>query len=292
VKREETYYQILGLLPDAEDIVIKAAYRVLAQRYHPDKNVGDPVAAERMAEINEAYEVLSDPVKKSEYDEKIKDRQSDFDSTFSGGPDTDAFNMGSEDDWKYASSYFPEIEKIRHQLLTLNHSLALAYQVLLLEHKTFNQAADIAKTLKKNFLTRYFGESDLLRNYAEKCIMEGRRDVALELNKAVRILGGSLHPKELLAQIEDRFNPDGGFARRREKLQRLTKFEYQLRTFRELSVAHSAIEFMGGKTIVTGLVRKLFQTDIDGQKCAFDNDGHYVDFVLTTIRQRLSNLES
>jgi molecular chaperone DnaJ len=37
-----TFYQILGVQPDAEDVVIKAAYRALSQRYHPDKWAGDP----------------------------------------------------------------------------------------------------------------------------------------------------------------------------------------------------------------------------------------------------------
>ncbi len=52
-------YVVLGILPDAEDVVIKAAYRALAQRYHPDRWVGDAAEAhQRMTRINEAYEVL------------------------------------------------------------------------------------------------------------------------------------------------------------------------------------------------------------------------------------------
>ena len=55
------YYAILGVTPQAEDVVIKAAFRALAQRYHPDKFSGSADDAHRkMAEINEAYEVLSD----------------------------------------------------------------------------------------------------------------------------------------------------------------------------------------------------------------------------------------
>ena len=52
-----TYYQILGVAADAEDIVIKAAYRSLSQKYHPDRWQGDPkVAQERMSMINRAYD--------------------------------------------------------------------------------------------------------------------------------------------------------------------------------------------------------------------------------------------
>ena len=64
------YYRILGVLDDAEDIIIKAAYRALAQRYHPDKWSGNQAqATKRMAEINEAYSVLSNAVEKKKYDE-------------------------------------------------------------------------------------------------------------------------------------------------------------------------------------------------------------------------------
>jgi DnaJ-class molecular chaperone len=63
------FYRILGVDPSSEDIVIRAAYRVLAQRYHPDKRSGkDTCALERMQEINEAYAVLSDQGCRREYD--------------------------------------------------------------------------------------------------------------------------------------------------------------------------------------------------------------------------------
>ena len=62
-------YQILGVLEDAEDIVIRAAYKALAQKYHPDKWTGDKItASERMKLINDAYTILSDPIKRKEYD--------------------------------------------------------------------------------------------------------------------------------------------------------------------------------------------------------------------------------
>ena len=62
---DKDYYRILGVLDDAEDIIIRAAYKALAQRYHPDKWLGSPEEANRrMAEINEAYSVLSDPIKR------------------------------------------------------------------------------------------------------------------------------------------------------------------------------------------------------------------------------------
>ena len=62
------YYKILGVNKDADENEIKKAYRKLAIKYHPDKNLGNKEAEEKFKEINEAYEVLSDKDKRSKYD--------------------------------------------------------------------------------------------------------------------------------------------------------------------------------------------------------------------------------
>src|SRR2546423_9306121 len=62
------YYQTLGVSRTASEKEIKSAYRRLARQYHPDVNK-DPKATDRFKLINEAYEVLSDPKKRSKYDQ-------------------------------------------------------------------------------------------------------------------------------------------------------------------------------------------------------------------------------
>ncbi len=63
------YYQILGVPRNASANDIKGAYRKLAMQYHPDRNPGDKQAEERFKEMNEAYQVLSDPQKRARYDQ-------------------------------------------------------------------------------------------------------------------------------------------------------------------------------------------------------------------------------
>lgn len=63
------YYKILGVGRNADQKEVRKAYRRLARQYHPDVNPGDRSAQERFKEINEAYEVLSDPEKRQKYDQ-------------------------------------------------------------------------------------------------------------------------------------------------------------------------------------------------------------------------------
>ncbi|CAB1240523.1 molecular chaperone DnaJ [Clostridium sp. MT-14] len=66
---KKDYYEILGLKKGASDDEIKRAFRKLALKYHPDRNQGNREAEEKFKEINEAYQVLSDPQRKAQYDQ-------------------------------------------------------------------------------------------------------------------------------------------------------------------------------------------------------------------------------
>src|SRR3954453_15474223 len=66
---EKDYYKALGVAKDAPAAEIKKVYRKLARELHPDKNPGDAKAEARFKEVSEAYDVLSDPEKRKEYDE-------------------------------------------------------------------------------------------------------------------------------------------------------------------------------------------------------------------------------
>lgn len=66
------HYEILEVSPVASPEVIRAAYRSLMQRYHPDRNPGDAVAAERASRVVQAYEVLSDAARRAAYDRQLQ----------------------------------------------------------------------------------------------------------------------------------------------------------------------------------------------------------------------------
>jgi molecular chaperone DnaJ len=86
------YYSILGIQKTASPEEIKKAYRKLAIKYHPDKTGNDPASSEKFKEITEAYDTLSDPDKKTKYDNPVSgwapfngmDDIFGFDGVFSG----------------------------------------------------------------------------------------------------------------------------------------------------------------------------------------------------------------
>lgn len=71
MQKEENYYELLGVSRDATSEEIKKAYHRQARQYHPDVNPDDKEAAEKFKQINQAYEILFDPMQRSLYDRQL-----------------------------------------------------------------------------------------------------------------------------------------------------------------------------------------------------------------------------
>src|ERR1700687_1529904 len=84
------YYELLGVPRKASTKDIRASYRKLARKYHPDLNPGDKASEEKFKQIQEAYDVLSDPKKKQMYDQL-----GFYAENYHGGPQPGA--QGDED---------------------------------------------------------------------------------------------------------------------------------------------------------------------------------------------------
>lgn len=138
---KEDYYQILGVPRNASQKDIKKAYYQLAKKYHPDTNKDDPKAKEKFSQLAEAYEVLSDEVKRKQYDAY---GSAGFDpgagssgqSYWRGGPTVDPEELFRKIFGEFSSSSFGDFQGVFDQP-----------QEYIME-LTFNQAA---KGVNKEF---------------------------------------------------------------------------------------------------------------------------------------------
>src|SRR5215831_1186634 len=117
------YYETLGVTREAKEEEIKKSYRKLARKYHPDLNPNNKQAEDRFKEIQEAYEVLSDPEKRSKYDALGANWKSgsdftpppnwqgnfDFNEVFGGGRGMGGFSQGGFSQGGSFSDFFESL---------------------------------------------------------------------------------------------------------------------------------------------------------------------------------------
>lgn len=201
-------YAVLGVLPDAEEVVVTAAYRALAQRYHPDKWEGDAGEAHgRMSRINAAYAVLGDRVKRAAYDRtRSHGSQAEFQpDDEQSGAFTSALSE-TEEKWTLACSIYPDLKILRSRLAGISTSLAFALVVVLLETKAFAQRQTISTHLEEAFLQRYFGTNPKILEYATSLVLAGEKAAAKALNRLIDVLGSDVDPKLIIDRIESEFH--------------------------------------------------------------------------------------
>nr|XP_004652281.1 dnaJ homolog subfamily A member 3, mitochondrial isoform X2 [Jaculus jaculus] len=138
---KDDYYQILGVPRNASQKDIKKAYYQLAKKYHPDTNKDDPKAKEKFSQLAEAYEVLSDEVKRKQYDAYGSagfdpGASSSGQSYWRGGPSVDPEELFRKIFGEFSSSSFGDFQSVFDQP-----------QEYIME-LTFNQAA---KGVNKEF---------------------------------------------------------------------------------------------------------------------------------------------
>lgn len=203
------YYATLGVTAQAEYVVIKAAYRALAQCYHPDRYAGDAPedAEQRMREINEAYAVLSDPKKRETYDAEYRQAFEQEENNFDLGDDAAEDGLAQLDqDWATAIEYYPDLVDLEAGLSRTSKRLGFMFRLLMIDSKRFRERQSVAKSMHDSFLQKYFGDNAQVLNFAKALINLDRKDAAKALNEAVRVLGTDLDPTVVIQRIRDKFD--------------------------------------------------------------------------------------
>lgn len=204
------HYQTLGVMPEAEQIVITAAYRALASRYHPDRWKGDKDEATRMmSRINVAYGVLGDAEKRKAYDASRGPAR----SAFSEQTDEteDAFEEAIHDydeRWETACSVYPDLKNLREKLAKTSRILAFNFVVRILETKQFENRDRLATQMERSFLERHFGSNQKIIEYTRSLIQYGERDAIRYLNKLVDVLGDGADAQKIIDTVNSRYFTD------------------------------------------------------------------------------------
>lgn len=187
------HYDVLGIPKDCEQSLIEHIYKSLVKIYHPDVFKGDKVfAEEKLKAINEAYFELGNAERRKVYDAELSRGQSSgsadeiFDDEWT---EYDAFSEYISQDWCVATDYFPNIDYFRLQLVKINKTLAFFFQIALIVTKSFRDAGDVFAQIRKDYLISKFGDDADLHDLVLSAIDTGNRKFALDLNKALVVLG-------------------------------------------------------------------------------------------------------
>lgn len=201
------YYDVLGVLPTADDFVIKAAYKALAQRYHPDKfhgNAKDAADAQvKMRQLNEAYQVLSDPAKRREYD--ISFQQGAQQNQHNSQQKSEQAKQ--QEDWAIALRFYPDLTELETRLGKIDPSLVSEFRSSLLASQQYEQRQRIASQIEQSYLEDYFGNDPKILECARDLLLAGHREVAKELNRVLKVVGGGVSSEKIIEQIEAKYFP-------------------------------------------------------------------------------------
>lgn len=267
------HYHALGLVSNAEPIVIKAAYKSLVSIYHPDKNSA-PDAQEKIRKINAAYETLSDPIKRKAYDEKIKPHEH---SASSSEFDREQYFSSAlvEHHWAIAAGFYPNIKYLYEDLERISCRLAFGFKLQLLEEKNYLEAAHIARRLKALYLSRYFGKNKDICSYAEDIIKSKNILAALRLNEIINVMGLSVSAPEVSKKINKEF-PNLFLALKNRRLYSRIK---NSSGFYDPHSANALLKAHGGE------VKRRFFTqeitlNIDGEIFHLKNESEFCEVVL------------
>jgi hypothetical protein len=289
---EDDLYEILGVLPSAEDIVITAAYRVLAQRYHPDRWAGPPAEAhERMAAINRAYETLKDPARRAAYDgQRSKKDQASYEQDQGREAMFEQAITDLEARWKIAADVFPDLNTLRAKLAKLSSALAFSYVTVMLEKKAFNDRQALSERMQDMFLERYFGTDPAIKDLACELIELGVRDAAKMLNELVDVLGSDVPAGHLVERVHKVHGEAIGIARQslfgvRNDVRHFQKRFQQDPTLRNLRVLSQCLN-----TRVVAVDRGVFMplgyeaTLPTGRSLTFNSEKDLIDWGLREFK--------
>lgn len=283
----QDHYSSLGILPNAEPIVVTAAYRALASLYHPDRWPGDSATATaRMAEINVAHGILSDAAKRNEYDKSRKGKFADFPQNENDQEAAfDAALAEVEERWKVATDIFPDLTTIRKRLGKTSHRLAFAFVTMMLETRQFVSRQLVADSMEKAFLERHFGIDEKIISYAKLLISHGEKAAIVDLNRYVDVLGSGVDASLIIYKVEEQHKIHKRHPGRQEhiRLKARLKMHRLIEDAIQLAKAHDYVVNEWGAGIFSASIFELRSHDGNQLIRKFDSAADFKHWVIENL---------
>jgi curved DNA-binding protein CbpA len=188
------YYRLLGVRPGQSSREIRKAYIILVKQYHPDSSFAAQRPDEHRAkELNEAYDVLSDPAQRARYDDLRRQLHG------AAAPAPKPAAPAPQD---------PQVKALAAELAALSPALAAQFQAEVAASGNPASAAVIARRVEAAYLARYFGSEPAARKFARLLLLSGEREAAKELNQLVKAGASAGAVEQAIAGLRAKYRLD------------------------------------------------------------------------------------
>jgi curved DNA-binding protein CbpA len=201
------YFAVLGVTPQADPTVLKAAYRALAKKYHPDRQPDcDGVAKEKFQELQEAYELLSDEQRLSRY-LLSRTRLQEQRAASSAREQRPSVCLQLDDRWDHLVREYPELGRHHARFCLVSQKLGRQFKLIILGTQNHACFSRIATRMERRFYRRYFTYHRDLQVLARRLAGKRKRHALRELSREIngRRLLRRRYRRSLLDRYETRY---------------------------------------------------------------------------------------
>jgi curved DNA-binding protein CbpA len=267
------YFAVLGLSPHADPEVVKAAYRALAKKYHPDRQAGSGGSArEKFHELQEAYELLSDEQQRSHY-LHLREHVEQCNKAAAARRAQPAMLLRLDDRWDHLVREFPDTARHHARFGLVSPRLARQFRLTILGTQNPASFERIAARMERGFYRRYFSYHSDLQGLARKLARRRRRHALRELSREIRgrRLLSRRYRRDLLYRYESRYLhgpgpgrdgrlppqlslPGSALARERERVRCVPRVRPAAGRFRLAAWIGTSIAFLTGAVVLVGVM--------------------------------------
>jgi curved DNA-binding protein CbpA len=208
MNKNKDYYLILGVYPGATLDVIITSYHILQRYYNSKQNPNNPNENnQQIAELNEAYSILSNIDKRKEYD-LLRGKHSHLaENYFNSDLNLNPPNIAPLDKaWLIAINQYPDLIELEQNLKTISWRLSNLFKYYLLEKKAFTSRKKVAQQLENEFLGNFFSSNNNLIDFGKILIINQKVAAAYKFNKSIVNAEGKINSGNIINSILNHYS--------------------------------------------------------------------------------------